>query len=127
VEAISGDIQLKAMNDTSQSTSTSTAVVIKSATVKMYPSGGYILVYELTRTTSKIVLNYKQVHTSCGNPATTALSPATSSPVITNLAPGSYNIEIIANGVVNKGTLNVPVSPGSPTLLMQTSNGIIVQ
>ena len=126
-EAISGKIRLKVAVDATGSSSTSTTVKINSKTEKLYPSGGYILVFELTRTSNNIILEYKQVNTSCGNPATAALSHTTSAPKISNLTPGSYPIEIIVNGSVNIGVLNVPASPGTPTLVIQTTNGIVIE
>jgi hypothetical protein len=84
------------------------------------------LVFELLRTSNNISLEYKKVNTPCGNPATGALSPATSSPQITNLSTGSYPIEIKVNGITNTGVLNVPTS-GAPTLVMQTTNGITIE
>ena len=126
-EAITSNIRLNLVVDSSKLTSTSTSVKFFSKTEKLYPSGGYILVFDLTRTGSNIKLEYKQVHTACGNPAAAALLPATSSPAINNLTVGSYPIEIIVNSSINKGVLNIPASPGSPTLVMQTTNGIIIE
>jgi hypothetical protein len=124
---ITGNLRLKVVVDSSKSTSTSTSVKINSRTETLYPSGGYILVYDLNRSNSNIKLEYKQVNTSCGNPAAAAFLPATSSPQVTNLAVGSYPVEIIVKGAVNKGVLNIPASPGSPTLVMQTSTNIIIE
>jgi hypothetical protein len=126
-EAITSNLRLKVVVDADKSTSTSKSLKINSKTEKLYPSGGYILVYDLTRTSNNIRLEYKQVNTSCGNPAAAAMLPATSSPQLNNLAAGSYPIEIIVNGSVNKGTLNIPSSAGSPTLVMQTTNGIVIE
>jgi hypothetical protein len=126
-EAISGNIKIKVSVDSTQPTSPSKTIKVRSRTEKVYNSGGFILVYDLSRTTNKISLEYKHVNTPCGNPATGALSPATSSPLINNLASGSYPIEIKVNGVVNKGVLNVPGSTGSATLVMQTTNGIVIE
>jgi len=126
-EAISGKLRLKLSVDSTATSSNSTTVKINSKTEKLYPSGGYILVFDLTRTSLNIKLDYKQVNTACGNPATGALTPATSSPRISNLAAGSYAIEISVNGVINKGILIVPPSPGAPSLQLQTTNGIVVE
>ncbi|HEX8332216.1 MAG TPA: hypothetical protein VF622_06315 [Segetibacter sp.] len=126
-EAIKGNLRLKVVVDTDKSTSTSTSVKINSKTEQLYPSGGYILVYDLTRSSNNIRLEYKQVNTSCGNPAAAAFLPATSAPQLNSLAAGSYPIEIIVKGSVNKGTLNIPASPGSPTLVMQSTNGIVIE
>jgi hypothetical protein len=125
-EAISGKIKLKASGESSGS-GAAVSVKINSKTEKLYPSGGYILVYELKRTGSSISLNYKQVNTSCGNPAAAAMLPATSAPVIDNLVPGTYPIQIIVNGTANKGVLVVPPAPGSPALQMETTNGIVIE
>lgn len=125
-ESITGNIRLKAVTDTPQNTNNTVNIKINSKTEKLYPSGGYILVYELTRTASLIKIEYKQVHTACGNPGAAAFLPATSAPRITNLAPGSYPIEIKTGSQVNKGVLQITGS-GSPTLTMQTSNGIVVE
>jgi hypothetical protein len=126
-EAITGNLRLKLVVDAAKSTSTSTSVKINSKTEKLYPNAGYILVYDLNRTGSNIKLEYKQVNTTCGNPAAAVLAPATSSPQVNNLAAGSYPIEITVKGSVNKGVLNVPASSGTPTLVMQTTNGIVIE
>jgi len=126
-EAISGKLRLKLSVDSTATSSNSTTVKINSKTEKLYPSGGYILVFNLSRTSSNIRLEYKQVNTSCGNPAAAALLPATSSQRISNLATGSYPIEISVNGVINKGVVIVPLSPEVPSLQMQTTNGIVVE
>ncbi len=126
-EAISGKLRLKLSVDSTATSSNSTTVKINSKTEKLYPSGGYILVFNLTRTSSNIRLDYKQVNTSCGNPAAAAFLPATSAPRLSNLATGSYPIEISVNGVINKGVVTVPPSPGAPSLQMQTTNGIVVE
>jgi hypothetical protein len=126
-EAINGNLRLKVVVDAANSTSTSTTVKINSKTERLYPSGGYILVYDLTRTTNNIRLEYKQVNTACGNPAAAAMLPATSSPQLNNLSAGNYIIEIVVKGIVNRGTLNVPGSSGTPTLVMQTTNGIVIE
>jgi hypothetical protein len=125
-ETISGKVKLKVAADASQDNSPSKSVNISSRTEKLYPSGGYILVFELLRTNNKISIEYKQVNTACGNPATGALSPATSTPQINNLSTGSYPIEIKVNGIIHPGLLNVP-SSGIPILVMQTTNEIIIE
>jgi len=124
-EAIIDRVKLKASVDASQSTATAIVVKVDSRTEKLYPSGGYILVYDLNRTTSTIRIDYKQVNTACGNPAASALLPATSSLRITNLTAGSYPVEIRVGSNVNKGTLQV--SSGSASLQMQTTNGIVIE
>jgi hypothetical protein len=124
-EPISDRVKLKASVDASQSTTTAAVVKIDAKTEKLYPSGGYILVYDLNRTTSTIRIDYKQVNTACGNPAAAALLPATSTLRITNLAPGSYPVELRVGTTVNKGTLQV--ASGSATLQMQTTNGIVIE
>lgn len=125
IDPITGNIKIKS---TAQPAGTAMAdVKLLSKTVKVYPSGGYILVYELTRTSSGIVVEYKKVHTSCGNPAAAALLPATSTPILNGLNAGIHNIEIRINGQVNKGSLTVHPALDSATLQMQSTNGIIIE
>jgi hypothetical protein len=126
-ESITSNVRIKVVVDSATSTSSSVSVKLRSRTEKLYPSGGYILVYDLARTSSVIKLEYKQVNTACGNPAAAAFLPATSAPKISNLSVGSYPIEIKINGVVNVGTLNIPASPGAPTLTMVTTNGLVIE
>jgi hypothetical protein len=124
-EAIKENVKLKASVDASQSTASAIVVKIDAKTEKLYPSGGYILVYDLIRTTSTVRIDYKQVNTACGNPAAAALLPATSALRITNLTVGSYPVEIRVGSNVNKGTLQV--SSGSASLQMQTTSGIVIE
>jgi hypothetical protein len=124
VDAITSNIKIKA---TAQAAGSLANVQLGSKTEKLYPSGGYILVYELTRTPSLIVVDYKKVHTSCGNPSASALLPATSAPTINGLTAGNHNIEVRINGQVNKGSLMVHPSLTSVSLQMQTTNGIVIE
>jgi hypothetical protein len=126
IEPISSDIKIKVASNPPGS-STAIDVNLNAKTVKQYPTGGYILVYELNRTNNVITVLYKQVHTSCSNPATQAFASAASTATITQLAAGTYPIEIKVGGHVNKGSLVVPQSLQTPQLLMQTTNGIIIE
>ncbi len=125
-EAIMGKVRLKVALDSTQSSSGAFTLNINSRTEKLYNSGGYILVYDLARISSIINLEYVKVNAACGNPAAAALLPAMSQPKISNLTPGSYPISIKVNGLNNTGVLNVS-STGTPSLVMASSNGIIVE